>query len=118
MAASAPPNPPKSLERLVQLMARMNPYTAGQVDDMDLYISPPTSGASNGDPSQIEMELDGDYPGEWSFKGQPQKLNRVLRIKYRCKVRKKDASGNQNPADPVLYWMTAYLLIGFEDGGP
>jgi len=63
-------------------MARMNPYTAGQVDDMDLYISHPTSGASHGDPSQIEMELDGDYPGEWNFKGQPQKLNRVLRIKY------------------------------------
>jgi hypothetical protein len=41
-----------------------------------------------------------------------------LRLKYRCKVRKKDADGNQDPGDPVLYWMTAYLLVGFEDGGP
>lgn len=118
MAQSTTSTPPKSMQRLVELMAKMNPYTAGEVDDMDLYISHPTTGASNGDPSQIEMELDGDYPGAWDFKGQPQKLNRVLRIKYRCKVRKKDAAGNQDPADPVLYWMTAYLLIGFEDGGP
>jgi hypothetical protein len=118
MAQSTTATPPNSMQRLVELMARMNPYTAGQVDDMDLYISHPTSGASHGDPSQIEMELDGDYPGEWNFKGQSQKLNRVLRIKYRCKVRRKDAAGNQNTGDPVLYWMTAYLLVGFEDGGP
>ena len=108
----------KSMDGLIELMAMMNPYTSGQVDDMDLYIGHPTSGASDGDPSQIELELDGDYPGEWSFKGQPQKLNRVLRIKYRCKVRKKDANGNQNPSDTNFYWMTAYLLVGFEDGGP
>ena len=110
--------PPKSMDRLVELMAQMNPYTAGQVDDMDFYISHPNASEPGGGTSQIEMELDGDYPGEWSFKGQPQKLNRVLRLKYRCKVRQKDASGNQDPTGPVLYWMTAYLLVGFEDGGP
>jgi len=109
---------PRAMDGLVGLLARQNPYTAGQVDDMDLYIAHPNSDEPDGGPSQIEMELDGDYPGTWDFKGQPQKINRVLRIKYRCKVRKKDASGNQNPSDPDFYWMTAYLLIGFEDGGP
>ena len=116
MATSTPPK--KTMQGFVELVARMNPYTSGGVDDMDLYIGHPTEGTSAPDPSQIEMELDGDYPGEWNFKGQPQKLNRVLRIKYRCKVRRKDAAGNQNTGDPVLYWMTAYLLVGFEDGGP
>lgn len=108
----------RSMDGLISLMARMNPYTSGKIRDMDLYIDSPTSGKRRGHRSQIEMELDGDYPGEWNFKGQPQKINRVLRIKYRCKVRKKDAYGNQDPNDPVLYWMTAYLLVGFEDGGP
>jgi hypothetical protein len=110
--------PPKSMDGLIELMAKMNPYTAGQVDDMDFYIGHPNAGEPNGGPSQIEMELDGDYPGEWNFKGQPQKLNRVLRLKYRCKVRPKDAAGNQDPTKPPVYWMTAYLLVGFEDGGP
>lgn len=103
----------KSMEGFVELVARMNPYTSGNVDDMDLYIGHPTEGTTGPDPSQIEMELDGDYPGEWTFKGQPQKINRVLRIKYRCKARHKAARSNDD-----FYWMTAYLLIGFEDGGP
>ena len=109
---------PKSMDGFIERMAKLNPYTAGQVDDMDFYIGHPNAGEPNGGPSQIEMELDGDYPGEWNFKGQPQKLNRVLRLKYRCKVRPKDAAGNQDPTKPPVYWMTAYLLVGFEDGGP
>ena len=111
MAASTPPN--KTMQGFLELVAKMNPYTSGAVDDMDLYIGHPTDGTSAPDPSQIEMELDGDYPGEWSFKGQPQKINRVLRIKYRCKAKHKGARSSDPP-----YWMTAYLLIGFEDGGP
>ena len=109
---------PKSMDGLLQLLASQNPYTSGQIDDMDFYISHPNASEPGGGTSQIEVELDGDYPGTWDFKGQPQKVNRVLRLKYRCKVRKKDAAGNQDPADPVLYWMTAYLLVAFEDGGP
>lgn len=112
---------PKSMDGMIDLLAGQNPYTSGQTDDMDLYIATPTNNpeVTGGDNrfNQIEMEIDGDYPGTWDFKGQPQKVNRALRIKYRCKVRKKDASGNQNPTDPVSYWMTAYLLVGFEDGG-
>jgi hypothetical protein len=125
------PHRPHALDGLLHLLAGQNPYTSGQVEDMDIYIAHPTgnplpapTGASGGDPrqddnrfSQIEMEIDGDYPGTWEFKGQPQKINRALRIKYRCKVRKKNSSGNQHHSDPVEYWMTAYLLVGFEDGG-
>ena len=51
MVQSTTATPPKSMQRLVELMARMNPYTAGKVDDMDLYISHPTIGTSKGDPS-------------------------------------------------------------------
>jgi hypothetical protein len=107
---------PRSLDGLEELIARLNPYTSGQVNDMDLYIRPPNPDDPNGDQgSSIELELDADYPGEWNFKGAPQKLNKVLRIKYRCKVRK--GGSDQNPNTPVEYWMTAYLLIGYEDGG-
>jgi hypothetical protein len=108
----------RSLDNLAVLLARQNPYTSGQVDDMDLYLRPVNPDDGDGaQGSQIELEIDGDYPGEWNFKGQPQKLNRVIRLKYRCKVRAKDASGNQPANGAVQYWMTAYLLIGFEDGG-
>jgi hypothetical protein len=107
---------PRSLDGLKELIAKQNPYTSGQVDDMDIHIWPPNPDDPNGDQgSGIELELDADYPGEWNFKGVPQKLNKVLRLKYRCKVRK--GGQDQDPADPVDYWMTAYLLIGFEDGG-
>jgi hypothetical protein len=46
MAQSTTSTPPNSMRRLVELMAKMNPYTAGEVDDMDLYISHPTTGAA------------------------------------------------------------------------
>ena len=108
--------PRRSLDGLATLIAKQNPYTSGQVDDMDMYIMPANPDDPDGDQfSQVELELDADYPGEWNFKGTPQKLNKVLRIKYRCKVRK--GGHNQDPNTPVEYWMTAYLLIGFEDGG-
>jgi hypothetical protein len=108
--------PPRSLDHLTAIIAKQNPYTSGQINDMDIYIRPANPDDPNGDQgSQIELELDADYPGEWNFKGVPQKLNKVMRLKYRCKVRK--GGTNQNPNDPVEFWMTAYLLIGFEDGG-
>ena len=37
-----------------------------------------------------------------------------MRIKYRCKAKYKGARASGDD----YYWMTAYLLIGFEDGGP
>ena len=60
----------RSLDGFAELIANQNPYTSGQVDDMDLYIWPPNPDDPNGDQgSQIELELDADYPGEWNFKG-------------------------------------------------
>lgn len=106
-----------ALDGLAALIAQQNPYTSGQVDDMDIHIRPAHSTDTDGaQGSQVEMEIDGGYPGDWNFKGQPQKINRVLRVKYRCKVRNKDATGGQPTSGAVQYWMTAYLLIGFEDG--
>jgi hypothetical protein len=51
------------------------------------------------------LEVDDHYYGEWNFNGQPQKISRALRIRYRYPV--KAPSG-------VVYWLEDYLLIGFE----
>jgi hypothetical protein len=116
------PTGPSGMQGLLELIAQQNPYTSGLTDDMDFYISaatnnpPGPTGQDKGIP-QIELEIDGNYPGTWDFKGQPQKIARALKIKYRCKVRK-SPSGSPNPNNDVLYWMTAYLVVGFEDGGP
>jgi hypothetical protein len=66
---------------------------------------------------QIELEVDGPYSMamEWNFKGSPQKINKTLRIKYRYRAR-----NLENPQRPLVqppHWVTAYMLIGFEDGG-
>jgi hypothetical protein len=84
---------------------------------MDIHLHPPAPGDPNNDNcSRVDWEQDGAYPGDFSFKGQPQKINKVLKIKYRAAVRQKDQYGNQDSTKPVLYWMTAYLLVAFEDG--
>ena len=101
----------------MRAVSETQPYTAGQPTDMDVHLHDPAPGDDNNDQCKtMEWEQDGGYPGDWTFKGQPQKINKVLRIKYRAAVRKKDAYGNQNPTDPILYWMTAYLLVAFENG--
>jgi hypothetical protein len=100
-----------ALDGLPDLIAAENPYTTGAVNDMDMYVLAQTANAglaqADQAASQIDMEMDGGYPGTWDFKGLPQKLSKVLRIKYRYKV----------PESNPLRWRTAYLLIGFEDGG-
>lgn len=101
-----------ALDNLTALIAAENPYTDGDVESMDMYVLAETANASvtvaaEKALSQIDMEMDGNYPGTWDFKGVPQKLSKVLRIKYRYKV----ANANLN------HWRTGYLLIGFEDGG-
>ncbi len=103
---------PEQLKQLIKLIAMHNPYTTGKPGDMDFLVMPPT--ATSPEYSQFHVELDGDYPGDWSFKGQPQKINKVLRIQYRAKATAKNAQGNAHPEGD--YWMSAYLLIGFEDG--
>jgi hypothetical protein len=83
--------------------------------DIDLATAAPGSaGIANPNPPSIApnvmLEVDDHYSGEWNFNGQPQKISRALRIRYRYPAR--------TPSGQV-YWLEDYLLIGFEgaDGG-
>jgi hypothetical protein len=52
------------------------------------------------------MEMDRYGTGDWSFKGQPRRVDMALRIAYRWA--KKDKNGK------FMCWITDYLLIGYE----
>jgi hypothetical protein len=104
---------PDQLKKLVELIVMHNPYTEGQPGDMDFLVHPPTAEAAKF--SQFKIEVEAGYPTEWSFKGQPQKINKILRIQYRAKASARDGYGESKRAEEK-YWMTAQLLIGFEDG--
>lgn len=101
---------------LGNLVLRLNPYVrrvlpntnpAQTIGDMDPYCRNPNPGAA-GNINQIEVELDGPYRQEWTFKGEPKKVGMAYRIKYRFPVN--DAAGNPQ------YWLEDYILIGFEGG--
>jgi hypothetical protein len=105
---------------LGNLIVGLNPYTNREIPDttleagdMNIYCSSPVSGTTR-DVSQIEVELDGPYRQEWTFKGEPQKIGMAYRIKYRFPVYRKPAQG-QTRGNP-LYWLEDYILIGFEGG--
>ncbi len=109
-------------EDLGNLILRLNPYTNRDMRDsdpvlvageMDIYCSSPSPGKEPPDVSQIEVELDGPYRQEWTFKGEPQKVGMAYRIKYRFPVYEKPAEGEE--PEP-LYWLEDYVLIGFEGG--
>src|SRR5436853_81388 len=69
-------NPPSPLDCLCELLAKHNPYTAGQPTDMDVHLHDPAPGDENNDQCKtMEWEQDGGYPGDWTFKGQPQKIS-------------------------------------------
>ena len=66
---------------LGSLILRLNPYTDRDLPDsdptlvagpMDIYLNQSASGTTP-DISQIEVELDGPYRQEWTFKGEPQR---------------------------------------------
>jgi hypothetical protein len=120
------------LQHLAQLIAAENPYSNGNVDDMDIYllaqstnVNPP-EGAGAGAAidaitqslSQIDFEM-ANYGGTWDFKSVPQPISRALRIKYRYRV----PNPGFDPLDPgnagvdSARWRTDYLLIGFVNGG-
>ena len=63
-----------------------------------------TNTATHPDASCIWMEMDRYGTGDWSFKGQPRRVDMGLRIAYRWK---KVVSGQ-------TVWITDYLLIGYE----
>src|SRR5437773_1275630 len=70
--------PADTLACLCELIARHNPYTAGRVEDMDIHLHPPAPDDPDNDKcSRVEWEQDGGYPGDFIFKGSPQKINKV-----------------------------------------
>jgi hypothetical protein len=100
------------------LILKLNPYTNRDIPDsdprlkagdMDIYLDAPATGKSPPDISQTEVELDGPYRQEWTFKGEPQKVGMAYRIKYRFPVSDKKSG-------TILYWLEDYVLIGFEGG--
>lgn len=107
-------------EDLGKLIIMLNPYTKGAEDGMDPHTfapatpsttptaageTTPESTASSGNPRGIWMEIDTKYADDWTFKGQPHSISKALRIAYRWPKKE----GNK-----VLYYVTDYLLIGFE----
>jgi hypothetical protein len=104
---------PEQLLKLIELITMHNPYTDGDPKSMDFLVYPPTTEAKKF--SQFRIEIEAGYPTDWSFKGQPQKINKMLRIQYRAKAKVRDGYGTSR-GDQDDYWMSAFLLIGFEDG--
>ena|SRR3984893_13236403 len=107
-------------EDLGKLIIMMNPYAGGSMEPHTfLSADPPTDAAtppSGTETSSTEttatharhiwMEMDRYGTGDWSFKGQPRRVDMGLRIAYRWA--KKDRDGK------VVCWITDYLLIGYE----
>jgi hypothetical protein len=99
-------------EDLGTLIRMLNPYTDGSNGSMDPHVfvpATPTSlvpAAAGSNTPGLWMEVDTHYADDWTFKGQPHKINKAVRIAYRWA--KKDSSGN------ILYWVTDYLMIGYE----
>ena len=104
-----------ALDGLTDLIAAENPYSNGDIDDMDIYLLAQSgnSGLSANEQtaSQIDVEM-ANYSGTWDFKGVPQPLSRALRIKYRYRV-----PDPLHPGSNSDRWRTDYLLIGFVNGG-
>jgi hypothetical protein len=105
-------------EAMVALINSHNPYTSNNIRDMTVFSgNPDPEQKLDNNTSQIELEVDGPYSMtmEWNFKGSPQKINKTIRIKYRYRAR-----NLHKPRRPLLqppHWVTAYMLIGYEDGG-
>jgi len=106
-------------EALVDLINAHNPYTKNDASHMTVFAgNPDPSDADKNNINQIEVEVDGPYamgPMEWNFKGSPQKINKTIRIKYRYLAR--DLGDPGKPLLEPAHWVTAYLLIAYEDGG-
>ena len=103
---------------LGNLILGLNPYTnrnvphtnpVQTVGDMDPYCRNPSPGTA-GIIDQIEVDSDGPYRQEWTFKGEPQKVSMAYRVKYRFPVTKPSATGGPT----ITVWLEDYMLIGFE----
>jgi len=105
-------------EAIVSLINSHNPYTSDEMLDMTIYTgNPDFEKWADNKLSQIEVEIDGPYttPKEWYFKGLPQQVTKALRIKYR--YRAKNLGTSDRPPLQLPHWVTAYMLVGYEDGG-
>lgn len=109
-------NDPDQMAILGELICRLNPYTrrtdpdSGKTTgDMDVLLAPDSLGDPKNLYAKVQMEVDTKYPESWSFKGQPQKVNTAVRIRYRYPVKDKDGR--------FLYWVDDYLLLGYEGSG-
>ena len=95
-------------EAIGKLVCMLNPYTR----DMDIYVGNADPKTVDNDFRQVDLEVDTNYPAEWEFKEQRQRVNTAARIRYRYPVKDKDTGA-------ILYWIDDYMLIGFEgSGGP
>lgn len=102
---------------LGKLICMLNPYTQDRTKttEMDIYVENPDPTKIPTDYKQVDLEVDTEYPGDWTFKEQPQRINTAARIKYRYGV----LDPNDSTHKTVLYWIDDYLLIGYEgSGGP
>ena len=106
-------------EDLGALIINMNPYAGDLIEPHTFVLaqstpappttttgatpSPPTPTAAPQPPDTtcIWMEMDRYGTGDWSFKGQPRRIDTALRIAYRWQNNKG-------------IWITDYLLIGYE----
>ena len=109
-----------SLEaELGKLIVSLNPYTDAALRIMHFGpVAPSTdaaaardAAASVNDALPFELEVVDQYAEMWGFKGEPQKVNKAVRIKYRW------PKLDPNNSNKILYWVTDYLLVGFEGTG-
>jgi|SRR5271169_5322510 len=106
-------------EALGKLIVSLNPYTNAALRTMHFGNGAPKANAQAAQDAaakingavQFELEVVDNYAEVWGFKGEPQKVNKAVRIKYRWP--KLDA----NDSTKILYWVTDYLLVGFEGTG-
>jgi hypothetical protein len=104
---------------LGELICRLNPYTENPkpglvgvpTGDMQIATLSPAADPPEDDNgfSTVEIEVERNYPAQWTFKGQTQNINTAVRIPYRFPVY--DENGNPR------YWLKEYLLIGYVGAG-
>jgi hypothetical protein len=104
-------------QHLGDMIEALNPYstrTPGYgftTGEMDFYAGKelpqiPPSGDNREFVIEVDNKYAGDYAGEWTFKGQPQRIAKAVRFRYRFPV--------LDPNGAVLYYVDDYLLIGYE----
>jgi hypothetical protein len=106
-------------EELGKLIVSLNPYTDATLKVMHFGPNPPGGNATAVHAAaagvnhnlDFELEVVDQYAELWGFKGESQKVNKAVRIKYRWPKVDPQNKGN------ILYWVTDYLLVGFEGTG-